>query len=173
MLATARITRPYGVKGYLRLESFSGETKHLLRLKSVVLEGESEKKRFAVEDRVVNGSSVLLKLEGIDSPESGRRYVNCIVWVDRRSAANRKRNEYYTADLTGCRVMSRKECIGEIDAVCETDSGAYLEVRDMNGETYVLPFSEQYFGRVNVKKKEIEAKGSWLYNEFTGTHSVP
>ncbi len=161
-LATARIKRPYGIKGYLRLESFSGETKHLLKLKNVLLESESEKIHFVVEDSVMNGNSVLLKLAGIDSPEAGRRYSNWTVLVDRKRAAVRKRKEYYAADLHGCAVMGRGECIGMIDAVCETDSNPYVEVRNLTGETYFLPFSKRYFGKVDLRKKEIELKGSWF-----------
>ena len=161
-LATARIKRPYGVNGYLRLESFSGETRHLLKLKKVVLEGESEKIHFAVEDSVMSGDSVLLKLEGVDSPEAGRRYSNWTVWVDRKRAAGRKRKEYYAADLYGCSVVGGGECIGTIEGVCETDTYAYVEVRDLSGETYIMPFLKRYFGKVDLKKKIIELKGSWF-----------
>ena len=161
-LATARIKRPHGVNGYLRLESFSGETKHLLKLKKIILEGESEKIHFTVEDSVMNGSSVLLKLEGIDTPEAGRRYSNWTVWVDRKKAAARKRKEYYAADLTGCAVMDNGECVGKIEAVSDTDSTAYIEIRDLSGETYILPFSERYFGKVDLRKKKVELNGPWL-----------
>ncbi len=50
MLATGRVQRPHGVEGYLKVESFSGEIKHLLRLRSVVLGNETETRSFEVED---------------------------------------------------------------------------------------------------------------------------
>ena len=161
MLATARIRQPHGVNGYLRLESFSGETRHLLKLKTILLEGKSEKKEFLVENCVLNGKSVLVKLEGIDTPEAGKRYVNWTVWVDRKKAASRRRKEYYIADLIGCRVICRGEHVGRIEAVCDSDSKAYLEARDAAGAVYMLPFSKQLFGRVNLKEKEIELKEPW------------
>lgn len=161
-LATARIQRPHGVKGYLRLESFSGETKHLLRLKKIILEGESEKIHFAVEDSVLNGKSVLMKLKGVDTPEAGRRYSNWTVWVDRKKAAGRKRKEYYAADLTGCELVDGGECVGVVEAVSGSGSAAYIEIRDLNGEAYLLPFLNRYFGKVDLKKKRIELNGSWL-----------
>ena len=161
-LATARIKRPHGVEGYLRLESFSGETKHLLKLKKVLLEGDTEKIQFNVEDSVMSGDSVLLKLERVDTPEAGLRYSNWTVWVNRKKAAPRKRKEYYAADLTGCSVMGGGERIGRIEAVCDTDAAPYFEVRDLKGDTYILPFSERYFGKVDLKKKEIELVGSWF-----------
>ena len=110
----------------------------------------------------MNGNSVLLKLEGVDSPEAGRRYSNWTVWVDRKRAAVRRRKEYYSADVNGCAVIGRGERVGRIEAVCETDSIPYIEIRDLSGETYILPFSKRYFGKVDLKKKEIELKGSWL-----------
>jgi len=162
LLATARIKRPHGVNGYLRLESFSGETKHLLKLKKIVLEGEREKIHFTVEDSVKNGNSVLLKLKGVDTPEAGRRYSNWTVWVDRKKAARRKRKEYYAADLTGCALMDHGEQVGTVEAVSGSDSDAYIEIRDMGGETYLLPFLKRYFGKVDLKKRKIEFDESWL-----------
>ncbi|MBN1685965.1 MAG: 16S rRNA processing protein RimM [Spirochaetales bacterium] len=161
MLATARIKQPHGLKGYVRVESFSGETRHLLKLKTILLEGKSEKKEFLVEDGILNGKSVLLKLKGVDTPEAVRKYVDWTVWVDRKKAAGKRRKEYYIADLTGCNVIFRGEVFGRIEAVCDADSKAFLEVRDVAGETYMLPFSGELFGKVNLKEKEIELKGSW------------
>jgi 16S rRNA processing protein RimM len=159
-LATAKITRPYGVNGYLRLESFSGETKHLLKLRKVELEGGKERIHFSVEDAVLNGDSVLLKLEGIDTPEEGRRFSNWTVWVDRKKAASRKRNEYYAADLTGCALITGKEVVGRVEAVSDTDATVFLEIRDRDGETFMLPFTSRTFGKVDLKRREIELKGS-------------
>lgn len=161
MLATARVTKPHGVNGYLRLQSFSGETKHLLKLKKIVLESDNKRESFDVEDGIANGNSVLLKLRGIDTPEEGRRYSNSIVWVDRKKAAVRKRKEFYAGDLTGCTVISRNGLFGHIEAIGDHDSGTYVEIQDVDGEMYVLPFSKMYFGKINLRKREIELKGTW------------
>ena len=126
----------------------------------MVLEGESERVRFNVEDGMEKGKSVLLKLEGIDTPEDGKRFSNWIVWVDRKKAAGRRRKEYYAADLTGCKVRGAEGYVGTIESVCDHDSKPYIEIRDFDGETYILPFSRRYFGKVNLRKKEIELKGT-------------
>jgi 16S rRNA processing protein RimM len=161
LLATAKILKPYGVDGYLRLESFSGETRHLLKLKKVELEGEKERKRFSIEDAVLNGNSVLIKLEGIETPEEARRYSNWTVWVDRRKAAARKRKEYYASDLAGCALVIRKEVVGKVESVTDSASTAFLEVSDKNGESFLLPFTNRNFGKVDLKRKEIELKSDW------------
>jgi len=162
MLATGRIQRPHGVDGYLRVESFSGETRHFMRLKSMVLENRGTTVRFDIEDIQKSGERVLVKLRGIDDPESGKRYSNWTVWVARRKAASRRRKEYYAADLTGCRVVLHGTALGTVEAVCENGPDAYLEVRDGQGESHLLPFTKRYFGKVDLKRRMVELREDWL-----------
>ena len=89
MMATGRVQSAHGVKGYLKVESYSGEIRHLLKLHSLVLENNGKEETFEVEDSRKNGKKILLKLKGIDSPEEAKRLSNWVVWVARRKAAKR------------------------------------------------------------------------------------
>jgi 16S rRNA processing protein RimM len=162
MLATGRVQRPHGVKGYLRVESFSGETKHILKLKGVVLEHQGNSEHFAIESSKKNGKNVLLKLEGIESPEAAKRFSNWTVWVTRKKAAARRRNEFYTADLPGCAVLYGNESVGRVEAVCDTSLETFLEIRTDDGEKHLLPFTKRHFGKINLKKRRVVLRENWL-----------
>ena len=162
MLATGRIRKPHGLKGYLKVESFSGETGHLMRLRKILLEGPDCSEKMDIEDVSGRGASMLLKLKGVDNPDEARRFTNWTIWVDRKKAAARKRNEFYAADLRGCALIFAGKKIGVVDEICEGESDTFLEVRNLTGESYLIPFLKHYFGKVDVKTKRIELLAPWL-----------
>ena len=157
-LATGRIRKPHGVKGYLKIQSFSGETAHLKRLRTVHLENEGKYLEYEVEDQKGSGSGALIKLKGINNPEEAKQFVNWIIWVDRKKAAVLKKNEYYAADLIGSSLIVDSNSVGEVKSICETDADTLIEVKSPNGECFLLPFAERYFGKVDLKKRQIEFK---------------
>lgn len=162
MMATGRVQSSHGVKGYLKVESFSGEIRHLLKLRSLVLESNGKEEAFEVEDARKNGKKILLKLKGIDSPEEARRLGNSIVWVERRKAAKRRRKEYYTSDLTGCSVIHENQTVGSVVSVCTTDSETFLEINSASGGQFLLPFNRRYFDKVDIKKRIVTVPENWL-----------
>jgi len=162
MLATGRVQSPHGVEGYLKVESFSGETRHLLKLRTVVLESRGRAEQFDVERTRKAGASVLIKLKGIDTPERGRRLSNATIWVERKKAAKRRRKEFYAGDLTDCDVVHGVATVGRVKAVCTTDSGDFLEISNTSGETFLLPFNARYFGKVDLKRRTVAIIEDWL-----------
>ena len=156
LIAVGRVQTSHGLKGYLKVKSLSGEIEHLLRLKSVHLGFPGELSLFPVEDVRRAAGAVLLKLVGIDTREIGAGYRGQFVWVDRRFASVLGQEEYYVADLQGCRLFQGKELIGSVVAVPEGGSGDFLEVESPEGKRLIVPFSKHFVGRVDVADRRIE-----------------
>jgi 16S rRNA processing protein RimM len=156
LLAVGRIRKSYGVKGYLKVTSLSGEIGHLMRLKDVHLGSPGALVRFQVQDVRRGVRAVLLKLAGIDSPESAAGYRGQLVWVDRQFASVLGDAEYYVADLEGCRLFQGKILIGRVVAVPEGGGGDFLEVESPEGKRLIVPFSKHFVGRVDIVARRIE-----------------
>ena len=73
-IAIGKIRTSHGVKGFLKVLSFSGQTEHFLKLKEFVLKKNGHTKTFNVESIKASGSTVFVKLKGIESPEVGKTY---------------------------------------------------------------------------------------------------
>ena len=156
LLAVGQIKTSHGLKGYLKVKSLSGEFEHLLGLKKVYIGVISKLTAFEVEDvRAVSGAA-LLKLAGIDHREAAAAYRGQIVWADRGGASALGEEEYYVADLQGCRVYQRDSLIGSVLAVPEGSGGEFLEVESLTGERLIIPFSKHFVGKVEVKDRRIE-----------------
>lgn len=151
-LAVGVVVRAHGVRGHVRVRSLSGEAKHFLALREVTLVREGRQRlRVAVQEVSAGAShAVLLKLEGVDTPEQARQLVGCELWVDRGHAAPLGPGEYYLADLVGCRVIGARGPVGEVSAVIDAGAGDLLEIRAADGSSFLVPFRSPFVGEVDV-----------------------
>jgi 16S rRNA processing protein RimM len=172
MLAVGRVGKSHGVRGEFVLRSFSGETDHLLRLKQVTLRDPDGLVRpgaldatYEIETLRKAHDRVLVKLRGFDTPESVAPLRGMEAWVERKQAAPLGTEEYYVADLIGCRVVlsppdggSHEADIvaGTIAGVIEGPSDDFLEVVTEDSRPVLVPFRKEYVGAVDLKRRVIE-----------------
>jgi len=155
-LAIAIIKRSHGVKGYLRIKSLSGETDHFVSLKRVFIKERDAEKVFTVEDiRAVSPDGLLIKLKGIDSPETSKSFVGKEILVERKYASQLKKGEYYISDLCQCDVYKGNEVIGHVKSVINAGNADLLEVLSKNGEVLMIPFINRFVDNVDIGNGKI------------------
>ena len=166
-LAIGSIRTSHGVKGLLKVHSFSGETDHFYDLDEVTLKDKRGRTRiFAVERVAQNGKDLLVKLKGIDTPEMGKSFAGWEIWVPREKAAPCDDGEFYYADLVGCRLYHGDETLGTVGAVTDGGGGTLLEIRRTEGEgRFFVPFRKEFIGRVDVAGKTVELLELWVAEE--------
>jgi 16S rRNA processing protein RimM len=154
-LAVGVVRTSHGVHGHVKVRSFSGETAHLMSIVQVRLRKDNREKDYTVEEWRALGDGVLLKLQGIDTPEKAKELAGYEIWAPRESAAPLQEGEYYTADLHGCDLYAAGEKVGTVTGM--TDSGLYdlLIVQTDRGERLV-PFDGRFIGRVDPAEGYIE-----------------
>jgi 16S rRNA processing protein RimM len=156
LLAVGRVQTSHGLDGTIKVKSLSGEIAHLLKLKSVHVGFPGALSVFRVENVRRAAGVVLLKLEGIDTPEKAVEYRGQSIWVERRFASALGKEEYYTADLEGCRLFQGSVLIGTVVAVPEGGGGDFLEVESTEGKRLIVPFTKHFVGRVDITERRIE-----------------
>jgi 16S rRNA processing protein RimM len=156
-LAVGQITACHGLSGFVKIRSLSGEDAHLLRLRRLYIRRGEEFLPFRVEAVEGSGSSLILKLAGIESREEAARYRGCELWVERQDASPLGAGEYYLADLCRCRVYRGGCELGRVVGVLEGGQQELLEVEDGRGRRFLLPFVEAFVGAVDVGEGRIEA----------------
>ncbi len=156
-LATAQIRTSHGVKGFMKVHSYSGEQDHLLKLKEVTLKKGHREKQFLVEQVRPCTGGVLLKLSGIDSPEDARSYNSWELWVDREQAAKLDEQEFYYADLFGMAVLCEGEEVAQVISVSAGGTSELLEL-EREGRRFFVPFIDQFIGEVSLEDRTIILK---------------
>ena len=163
-IAIGAVRTTHGVRGYLKVRSFSGELDHFFNLECITLRKDGSSRRFDVEAVKPNGSQLLMKLKGIDSPEQGKLYSNWEIWVSRDKAAPLNENEFYHADLVGCRLYLDEREVGTVLSVIEGGSGELLEIEREDDSKKLIPFNQHFIGSIKVAEKKLSfwKAGYWI-----------
>ena len=144
---------PFGLKGFVKVKSLSGETGHLLALKSATLRQDGRERMFEIAESSAVPPSLVMRFAGFDSPEAARQLVGAEIVVGRAGAAPLGPGEFYVEDLKGLKVSGPDgEALGEIVAVIEGGGGDLAEIRLADGAARLVPFRPEFFSRVDTEK---------------------
>ncbi|GHV04333.1 ribosome maturation factor RimM [Spirochaetia bacterium] len=166
---------PFGLKGFVKVKSLSGEIDHLLKLKSVILRQGAVERVWEIEESAPSFPSVVLKFKGIDTPEDAKALSGAELIANREQASPLKKGEYYIEDLRGLEVIldpsaapegvpddEKPEILGHITDILEGGGGNLVEVKLLSGETRLVPFRDEFFGEVNLETRKIMLLNQWI-----------
>ena len=169
-LITGRVRGTFGLEGFIKIESCSGEYEHFLNLKEIKLqlpskgtETQSPELFYQVEECVVRNADALLKLRGINSPEAAKKLRGADILVPRDMACPLERGEFYINDLCNSDLVYKGNSVGTIADVVEGGGGFLLEVSEAaTGRTVYIPFRSQFIGKINIPAKQVELMHRWI-----------
>jgi len=152
----------FGVKGFAKVQSYSGETEHLEDLASVVLRKGDVERTLVVEGAEGFGPSFVMKFRGYDSPESVKELNGWELVVPRENGAPLDGGEFYIEDLRGCVVTLDGSRIGAISDVLEGGGAQLIEIRLDSGETKLVPFRNEFWGSVDTGSRTAQLLVGWI-----------
>ena len=161
-LAIGKVRSSFGLKGDLKVLSFSGVYDHFENLKVVNLRRQAKNKDMKVESFRWAGETPLLKFAGVDDPETAKELADWEIWAEREHAAPLKDGEYYLVDLIGCHLIVDDRRVGEVLGFLEGGVVPLLEVKKIDENVVIVPFQERYLGKIDLEVKEIELKTEWI-----------
>lgn len=164
LIAIGVVRTSFGVKGWMKISSYSGEWQHFHSLESIVLECPRKKKRnsHTVEGFKMHHNSGVLKLEDVDSPELAKTFSGFLLLVPREFAASLGEDEWYLTDMLGLQVITAQgDCVGELVSIVES-SDDLLEIKRPDGSHFLAPFRKEFFEAPDMKNRTIILSASWL-----------
>lgn len=162
-LILGTVGAPFGLKGFVKIRSFSGETDHFSRLKKVTLRLGEKDKTLDVAETVVQGDSLLMRFSGIDTPEAAGSLNGAGIIAEREYAAPLKDNEYYVEDLKGLEVVnSEGKSLGTVINIVEGGGGELAELKTLAGELRFVPYRKEFFSDVDMAERKIVLLEPWI-----------
>ncbi len=155
------IRKSHGLRGHFKVASFSGEYNHFLNLEKVSIRLGTQEKEYLVEEVKPFNREILMKLKGIDTPESARLLSKGTIVVPGEMAAPLKAGEFYRTDLIGCHFYHDSKDMGEVVSIFDGAQSDLLEVKFGEG-TFLVPFMKNYVGEVDTGNRKIELLAPWL-----------
>ena len=163
-----RIGAAHGIKGEVRLISFTAEPKAIGAYGP--LQDESGTRRFEIAAlRPVKDNIFIARLAGVATREAAERLNNLDLYLPRTALPAATDDEFYHADLIGLAAIdSTGTDIGRVTGVLNFGGGDILEIAPAGGgESLLLPFTKACVPSVDLAQKrlvvvppvEIEAAG--------------
>jgi 16S rRNA processing protein RimM len=154
---------PFGLKGFVKLKTFSGETGHFYRLAKMTLRLNGKEETRNVAELVPRGDSLLMRFEGIESPEAAAALGGAEIIAEREYAAPLKEGEFYVEDLKGLEAIAPGgESLGRISGIAEGGGGNLAELTLPSGEKRFAPFRKEFFGDPDFEKGIIALLEPWI-----------
>jgi 16S rRNA processing protein RimM len=152
-LIVGRVLKPWGYRGEMKVEILTDFPERFASLRSVFLGDDA--KPFSVARTHLHGNSVLLKLDGIDSPESAAKLRDQLVQVAIEDAVTLPSGKVFLYQLLGVRVRTIDgQALGEIKDVLETGANDVYVVHD-GAREILLPAIPQVVKQIDLERGEM------------------
>jgi 16S rRNA processing protein RimM len=141
MLAVGRITGCYGVKGWVKIHSYTEPKENFLRFGQWMVRRRGGVESFELDDGRVQGKGLVVHIAGVDDRTLAEAYSGLEVVVPAGSLPALEEGDYYWSQLQGLQVWCRdrgdegrdrdKERIllGTVDYLIETGANDVLVVK--------------------------------------------
>jgi len=138
-IEVGRLGAAHGVRGWLRVQSFTDPPQRLF-----------EWQRW----RLQSGTEVIARLEGIEDRDAAGRLSGQLVLVDRGELPATTAREYYRADLVGFEARNVEDVLlGVVDHFIDTPGNAVMVIRGTR--EYLVPMSAQHLRSVDQQARRL------------------
>lgn len=151
-LELGRIGAPYGIKGWVHVQSFTNPPEKLLKYRSWSLQSST----FNVVEGRVHGNGVVARLEGIEDRDKAALLQGSIINVARSLLPKLRQREFYQVDLIGLSVTNLEGvALGEVSHFVETPGGDVMIVRGGAAQEHWVPATKEHLSKVDLAAGQV------------------
>lgn len=160
LIVLGKITSVHGVRGEVKIYSFTDPIDNLLDYHHWTLKRDGEVKQVELVSGRLQGKVLVAKLKGLDDREVARTFAGFDICVPRALLPDLDDGEYYWHQLEGLNVIDLQgQLLGRIDHLLETGSNDVMVVKPCPGSLddreRLLPYTEQCVQRVDLAAGEM------------------
>ncbi len=157
LVLVGRFGRPHGIKGELRLQSFTQAP--LAIAEYGPLSSGDGTRAFTLEWVRPQGEMLVVRVKGVASREAAEALTNLELYVPRaRLPLADGEDEFLAADLVGCTVADPSGAVlGTVSDVANYGAGDLLDIRCPDGRSVLLPFTKAFTPQIDLKARRIVA----------------
>ena len=153
-----KITGAHGIKGWLKIQSFSSPPENILNYPSWIINNQGEEDFYSIEQGRKQNKKIVVKLENIDDRNTAESLINSKILILRSDLPKLSNENYYWSDLVGLSVLNSEETvIGKIESLIETGANDVMVIITLKDERILIPFvMHEIIKEVNVEQNYIK-----------------
>lgn len=157
LIQVGRVAGAFGVRGEVRITSFTAEPLALLDYKTLVRE-DGRSALTLTSGRAAKGGIVARATE-IETREQAEALRGLKLFIPRSVLPDPEEDEFYVTDLIGLSVQTAEgEALGSVKSVQDFGAGDLLEITPAEGgATWYLPFTREAVPEVRIAEGVVVA----------------
>lgn len=150
LIQVGRVAGAFGVRGEVRITSFTSEPLALVDYKTLVREDGSPGLTL-VSGRAAKGG-VVVRAKEVETREQAEALRGLKLFIPRSVLPDPEEDEFYVTDLVGLAVQTAEgEALGTVKSVQDFGAGDLLEIAPAEGgATWYLPFTREAVPEVRI-----------------------
>ena len=145
-----RIGAPWGVKGWVHVDSFTDPLDGILDYPQWTLRlGSGERTAYRLAEGRPHSDRLVARLEGIEDRDRAAALRGALIEVDRAELPPTGEREYYQADLLGLPVRNLEGVdLGKVDYFADTPTGPMMVVK--GARDHWVPATPKHLSKVDL-----------------------
>ena len=156
-----RVTGLYGVKGWIKVHSYTEPREALLDYKDWLLLSNNDRQAVKLAEGKRHGRTVIARIDGVDDRDDAAGYVGNDIGVPRERLPDTGQGEYYWTDLEGLQVVHCDgRTLGKVAYLLATGANDVLVVQ--GDQEILIPFvQDEVIREVDLAAGVISVDWEW------------
>ena len=168
-ISIGKITKPVGLKGYLKVFSLTDFPERFNKFSRVKIYSERDNK--VLQDRLSNSEDFQIKdvifekdflkvlFENFESIESTEYLIGCFIVINETERKKLEKGKFYLYDIVGLDVISEGTKIGKLVSIENYGGQDLMKIKLAKDKKEILiPFVDEFIKSIDVEKKVIDIK---------------
>jgi 16S rRNA processing protein RimM len=156
LVLLGRIVGVHGVRGELKLESYTEPRMQIFRYQPWLLRSASGEKTIEACHGRAQGKGLVAELPGVADRDAAAALTGAEIWVMRSALPAAKPGEYYWSDLEGLEVVTVEGVsLGKVSHLVATGANDVLVVKDAKRERLIPFLVGQFVTKVDLDAASI------------------
>ena len=156
ILEIGQIVNTRGLRGEVKVNSFSQDSKRFEKLDVIYIKENNELKSYKIEKVTYNKNQVILKLENINHIDYAEKLRNKYIYVKKSQLEDLPEGVYYISDLIGLDVYDEKHnYLGKVDDIFSTKSNDVYVIKTELCVNRLLRGTDEVIKNIDLDNKKI------------------
>ena len=153
-LEIGKIVSTHGIKGELKVQPWCDSPEFIINTKTFYLNKGNEE--IKLTSKKIHKNMVIIKVDGIDTPEDAVKLRNKILYIDRNSV-KLEAGTYFISDLIGLKVIDAdtEKLYGIIDDVSKTGANDVYHIKSSDDKLYYIPAIKQVIVKTDIENGKL------------------